>query len=365
VNEDITAYPDLLSTYEGGFYVEPGFYSSVRGFAGEPETYTIVGLYSRENAWQDGSLYAFTPNTIFIPKASTEAPMVMSEEGLFRSYVLENGLKLGDTITLRSYAYDPNVNEDITAYPDLLSTYEGGFYVEPGFYSSVRGFAGEPETYTIVGLYSRENAWQDGSLYAFTPNTIFIPKASTEAPMVMSEEGLFRSYVLENGTAEAFDALVKEAGYNGLFVYYDQGYEQVKDGLAAYESVSGQALYVGIAAALGILLLYILLFPLRQRRHLTVMSTLGATRGQRLAHLAAYNLGMLLPGVALGTLVGALVWKRVTAELLASVDALLPLHLELWRILMISGALLLFAAVIVFLCGLTQTREGSYMRRKD
>lgn len=283
---------------------------------------------------------------------------------LSQSLAEANGLRVGDTITLQSYAYDPNVNEDVGTYPDPRSDGDG-FYVEPSFYSSVRGFSGEPVTYTVVGLYSRENSWQDGSYYAFTPNTIFIPKASAKVPMITSEEGAFRSYVLENGAEEAFDALVKEAGYNGLFVYYDQGYEQVKNGLAAYASVSGQALYVGTAAALGILLLYILLFPLRQRRHLTAMSALGATRGQRIAHLAAYDLGMLLPGAALGTLTGALVWKRVTAELLASVDVLIPLSLEPWRILAIGGLFLLFTAVVLFGCAVLQTREGTYMRRKD
>ncbi len=285
---------------------------------------------------------------------------------LSQSLAEANGLKLGDTVTLRSYVYDPNVNEDVMDYPmvSVSDSYEG-FYVEPGFYSSARGFAGEPRTYTIVGLYSRENAWQDGSRYAFTPNTIFIPKASTEAPMVMSTEGVFRSYVLENGAEEAFGALVKEAGYSGLFVYYDQGYDQVKDGLDAYESVSGRALYVGTAAALGILLLYILLFPLRQRRHLTSMSILGADRGQRLAHMAAYNLGMLFPGIVLGTLVGALVWERVTQELMASVDALIPLSLDPWMIAVIGGLLFLFMAVVLLACALLQTREGKYMGRKD
>lgn len=275
-----------------------------------------------------------------------------------------NGLTLGDTITLQSYAYDPNVNREVGVYPELGGLGDS-FYVEPGFYSSARGFTGEPKTYTVVGLYSRENAWQDNSFYAFTPNTIFIPKASADDCMVTSTEGVFRSYVLENGAVDAFDALVKEAGYSGLFVYYDHGYSQVKDGLDAYESVSGRALYVGAGAFLGVMLLYILLFPLRQRRHLAAMSVLGANRVHRLAHLMTYNLGMLLPGVVLGTLVGALVWRVVTGELMASVDVSVSLSLDPWMIPMIGALLFLFMAVVLLISALLQIREGRYMRRKD
>ena len=229
-----------------------------------------------------------------------------------------NGLSVGDTISLQTFSYDPNVNESIATYPETAYPYAA-------YYSSARGFHGDPELYTIVGLYRRDNVGDSTNHYGFSSNTVFIPKASASAKMTYATEGVFRTIVLHNGEQEAFEALVEEAGYSGLFVYYDQGYAQVCAGLADFEKVTGGLIYVGLGAWAVIMLLYVLLFPAKQKRELTILDGMGATGGQKVAHILLSGIFILLPGTLLGALCSIALQDTVTAELTKSVGVSLPL----------------------------------------
>ena len=208
-----------------------------------------------------------------------------------------------------------------------------------------------------MGLYRHQSACYGSSSYGFSPNTVFIPKNSTNGTMEFDIDGIYRSYIVENGKVEAFQKIVDEAGYSGLFVYYDQGYAQTKSGLDAYEEVSSRALYVGIGAYCVILMLFVILFPVRQRDILSTMRSLGADRKKRIAHVTFSSLGLLIPGSLLGWAAASLLWENVTAELMKSVEANISLISDHTSLMSTAIVQLPATLVVIFISALTMTKE--------
>ena len=268
-----------------------------------------------------------------------------------------NGLKLDDTITMNPYGYDANVTGQRSMYyPSSVNPLKT---TNPGaaFYSRYLGL-GEPEAYTIVGFYRHENPWNENSDYGIIPNTILIPQNATNQETVSLEgAGIYRSYVLENGAAEEFRKLTEEAGYPALFIYYDQGYSEIKAGLDAYTGVSSRALYVGIGAYAVMLVLFLLLFPMRQRENLATMRSLGAAPADRFRHVVLSALGLLLPGSVLGCAAGLLLWDTLSAELMESVSVTVPLVSDGTGMVLTAAIQLLTALAVVCITALTMAKE--------
>ena len=165
-------------------------------------------------------------------------------------------------------------------------------------------------------MYRQENEWTGNAEndYAFTPNTIFAPKKSIAGEMTDPDDGFYVTRILQNGSVEAFDAAVTEAGYPGLFVYYDQGYSEIQESLGNFHAVSGQAMRIGLLASGMIWLLWIFFFPLRQRPTVQRMLRMGARPGQALAQVRGSAAGILLPGAVCGIGLSALSWSKITAK---------------------------------------------------
>ena len=162
---------------------------------------------------------------------------------LSQSLAESNGLKTGDIIDMRYYAYDYNIQAQRT---NMLST----SFPSAAIYSRSAGFLTETEGYRIVGLYRQDNAWQNSmDPYGFTPNTIFVPKSSVSCEMMMRNSGVYYSMLLQNGKKEEFEQLQEEAGYPDLYICIDQGYSQIVSALEEYQSVSAGALWIGVAAS--------------------------------------------------------------------------------------------------------------------
>ena len=277
-----------------------------------------------------------------------------------QSVAARSGVQVGDTIELKTYAYDPNIviqrNEicDGTAYPSAA------------IYSEALGFTSEMETYTIVGLYRQEDAWENNyDPYGFTPNTVFVPKSSVTAEMITKDSGIYSTLVLQNGKLEEFKALMEEAGYPDLFICYDQGYSEFVASLDAYEEVSQKAFYIGFAAFVVIVLLFLFLYPAQQKRALMLMGTLGASAWGRFSHTFISILCVLVPGAALGGYVGSKLWTRIAAALMEWINIEIALESDMTaiapKLTAASLATVAFAALIVSaaLC-----RNRGLMKRK-
>lgn len=244
---------------------------------------------------------------------------------------LASGLSVGETIDLQTYGLDVNVG----------SGQDNKFFVShfptAALYSSALGFTSGTVQYTIVGLYRQNNAWQDegqpgGDAHGFSPDVIFVPKGSVSGEHLIGTSGIMYSLVLHNGKMAEFQILQEEAGYPDLFVCMDGGYSEILVSLDAYESVSGNAFWVGISTY-GVLMVLLLLFvSLQQRRTLTTMGFLGACRSRRILHVMESAIYILLPGSVMGGVAGAFLWKRVAAKLMDSVHVTIPLQANMAQI---------------------------------
>ncbi len=253
-----------------------------------------------------------------------------------------NGISVGDTIDLNYYLYDWSVE-----YQWYLNEGIGIIEPSPYFYTSTTGLT-ETETYKVVGLYRDSSEWTytQGDIYSFTPNTIFVPYSSVTGSMDYSDQGMFRTYVLKNGTINELQKEVALAGFDGLFVYYDQGYEIISQNLFAYDEVAKQALAVGISSTVILAALYFILFPLQQKKNISIMYSLGAERKRRMSYILGSNVLILLPGTILGCLLSIASWNCVSRALYAAAEAESVITFEVNALLMLMIAAIQF--VIVF-----------------
>ncbi|MCD7755157.1 MAG: ABC transporter permease [Firmicutes bacterium] len=272
-----------------------------------------------------------------------------------------NGLSVGDTITPQFYNYDWDS-------PNQKFISDGYGVINPWAYrySGTTEFAGEAEEYVIVGLYRQSNAWIDPSenIYSFTPNTIFVPENAVVSDMDYGNQGFFRTLILRNGMVEPFRVLVEEAGYEGLFVYYDQGYNEIIGTVMDYGEVSQKAMMLGAVVYGVILLLFLLLFPGSQGKSLSTMTALGAKRSQKIGHVFLSSAWLLVPGTVLGTGAGMLLWNSVVGRLTSSVDETLTVEMEPLVLVGIAVAQLVAALGLTVLLALFMTRDKGLKRRK-
>ena len=256
------------------------------------------------------------------------------------SLAAKNGISVGDMIDLNYYLYDWSVE-----YQWYINEGIGIIEPAPYFYTSTTGLA-DKESYKVVGLYRDSSEWvyTQGDIYSFTPNTIFVPKSSVTGSMDYSNQGMFRTYVLKNGCIDEFQKEVALAGFDGLFTYYDQGYEVISQNLFAYDEVAKQAMAVGISSSLVLAALYFILFPLQQKKNVSIMYSLGADRKRRMSYILGSNVLILLPGTILGCVLSIASWKYVSNAIYAAAEAESVITFE------VNAPLMLMIAAIQFVC---------------
>lgn len=272
-----------------------------------------------------------------------------------------NGINVGDIISPQFYNYDYS-----SPYQAFLESGVGTVNPSAYFYSATTPFNGTPEEYVVIGLYRQNNAWGslDDNSFSFTPNTIFVPKSSVTSTMDYGEQAFFRTLVLENGTIDEWAQLVAQAGYDGLFAYYDQGYSVIAESFYDYRSIVDQAIRVGAVVYAVVLLLFILLFPARQGKALATMSSLGATRGQRMLHVIADSLGILILGTLSGIGVGILLWQQVSNTIMDSAGVILKLDMDIASLLFVAAIQFSCALLMVFVLAVFMTGNRNLMKRR-
>lgn len=278
-----------------------------------------------------------------------------------QSLAERNGLRVGDTLTVQVYENDPGIPYQIN-----ISQGDGSVNPVACYYFDNTMELYEAESYTIIGLYRQDVEWGnvDDNLYAFTPNTIFVPKTSVQAEVEYGYAGFFRSLILHSGSIEQFQQAAAQAGFSGVFYYHDSGYSAVADSLETYREGAGRALIVGICVYLIVMLLFFLLFPFRQRRVLATMESLGAQRVTQIIHILLHCGGILLPGSILGTAAGVLLWKNVVNALTQGTSGILEIEQDISAMAAISVVQLLAALTMSVLAGLIMTSGKNRMKRK-
>lgn len=272
----------------------------------------------------------------------------------------QNGIAVGDILTFNYYEPDKNAY-----YQDRVSQGEGIINPTAYYFTEDTPYVNDGEAYTVVGLYNQDEEWQPPrvNLYAFTNNTIFVPHDSVSIEMDYANQGMFLSLIITNGKLDEFRELVAEAGREGLFEYFDQGYEMIHDSLHDYAEVAKRAVIVGLIVYIAVLALYLILFPGMQGPVLNTMSSLGAGKGEKLNHILSGSFAILIPGTVLGVLLTVLSWERVVGGLVKTANVNLTLALDVGDILLMAAVQLLFAGVLVFLMAVVMAGRRTLMNR--
>ena len=265
-----------------------------------------------------------------------------------------NGLTVGDAI----YPNFFNVDENLP-YNALLSKNKGIINPSSGFYFSTTPLLGETE-YIIVGIYRSNEPWAYVTAaenhYAFTPNTIFVPKASITAKMQYSEFLQFQTVVLHNGRMDDFAALMNRAGYAGAYLLSDQGYSVIAGNFSDYEAQSKQVMQICVAAYAIISLLYLLLYPGSQRKTIRVMESLGTPKRQRRRHVFVSSVVLLIPASVIGAVAGVTFWEKINDKLKLSAGLLVEVQLEGKVLVIVALAQLVAMAALSALIAAFQAR---------
>lgn len=271
-----------------------------------------------------------------------------------------NGLSVGDTISMQTYGYDPNI--EFVRREIALGTR----FPSAAIYSDEMGFTSDVEEYTIVGIYRQNNAWENlDDVYGLTPNVVFVPKGSISGDFRLGNQGIFYTLVLHNGKMTEFQELQTQAGYPELFICMDGGYTEIASGLDTYEGVAAKALYIGAGGGAVILLLFLVLCPLQQRKNLFLMGSLGTSPGGKIRHIFVSTMALLVPGVVLGVLTGALLWKQVAAVLMGTMHVQIPMEANMAVLApCLAAGLLAVMAVLVLLLASAMSGSKGMMNRK-
>lgn len=221
-----------------------------------------------------------------------------------------NHLHLGSHITVQYYT------PDLLASEHNYAIHAGHGIYNPAAYAYTTGAPmEEPKTYRIVGLYQKQRQEQDNDLTDFTQNTIFVPITSVTGKQFFTNQGIFRTIVIQNGKLPEFQRLASQSGLDTGFAYAEQGFENIAPALENYRVLSGIALAIGLVGYAIILSLFLLLFFLKQKKTAVQMEQIGASQTQKLGHCMLSSLGIFVPGTVLGFLVSLLLWRHITGLL--------------------------------------------------
>ncbi|MGM9668616.1 MAG: hypothetical protein ACI3VZ_02545 [Faecousia sp.] len=255
------------------------------------------------------------------------------------SLAIANGLSVGDTIAIQYFDTDMEVRDNKTLTKQANPN--------PAYYSAATGFADGAEDYMIVGLYRQKNEWAIGT-YCFTPNTVFVPQSAVSGNPTSICGGIYTSVIVENGTANQLEQLAAEHGFEGLFVCYDQGYSQIMASLEGYYEVGYVVLRTGFALWIGIVLLFLFLFPYQLRQDLNRMWDLGTPPAKIRRHVFVSSAGMLLPGAAFGCITSALLFRKMTQYIATTAKSDLTLEVSIGTLGLVAAMQLVVVLVMVY-----------------
>lgn len=275
------------------------------------------------------------------------------------SLAAANGLKVGDVIKPQFYSYD-------WSSPYQNYVHDGVGIVDPAaYYYTSSSVMQEEERYTIVGLYRQDNEWALGdNMSSFTSNTIFVPKTSVTSNMDYGDFGLFWTLVIENGALREFQRMVVEAGFEEYFLYYDQGYSVIAQSLYDYQAVGNRALLVGLVTFSALMLIFLFLFPAQQGTHLSIMSSIGATRKEKVRHILVSSLGIMIPGTIIGFIIGIGLWQEVVDALMASAEVILTLEMDVFILSAVAAVQFLLVTGLVLLLAVPMSKEKNLSQRR-
>ena len=202
-------------------------------------------------------------------------------------FAAQNGIKVGDALDLSFYLSDyGDSNSGNVYYRDQMlvpNQIYGSTVLQYEEYLSEQDsqedhISVNNGSYTVVGIYSVD-AWANDA-DNIHPNTVIIPQRALREVYPLNVPKFDRTFILPNGSIDAFEAELEAAGFGGMLHYYDQGYSSIIPGI---EAICHSAEFVWrIVSALWILavLMILLIFIWMQIPAGRVKYRLGVGKGR-------------------------------------------------------------------------------------
>ena len=229
------------------------------------------------------------------------------------AYAQANGLEVGQSITLDYYNSGYSIeNAKIYGVFDVSEAVTICRY--PLIPETRIGFE---QVYTIIGIYSAPE-FSFGT-HSFHADTIFVPKASVPNAQQYEDPTtpILNTLILENGSADEFEAAISQLGFGNYYLYFDQNYAEAAEALQALNANAQRLMIVGVLLFALASLVFLLLFAHRIDAAARAMRLLGISRHQVWLELTRNLLGLELISVVLGTSLSVALFDRVTAQLLS------------------------------------------------
>ncbi len=247
--------------------------------------------------------------------------------------VAEKGnIKAGDVIDLSQFL----LNRDSGRTEDYFSERRDADFadylvnVNPtvGVYVTPPKFTAENEKFTVVGIYDQSEKWEN-NMFAFTPNTVFMPKkAQTEGgygvfsyyedgsaePVHGGAEGIGLVVEIKNGRLDDFREEIVSTDMAEFFLTFDQGYEDSVIPARLLASMGRNLFIIVLCGWVLLLVLYVLLYQLKQNRTLGIMRSVGATPAEARRYIFACGIVPAVLGVSVGGCVGMLLTETVQSK---------------------------------------------------
>lgn len=239
------------------------------------------------------TLYPFHQNTLNITKgrafsieeAAQGLPVCVISDTLAKA----NGLTVGDFIPLEFYSgrfqsrrYGGGGYDNLFA-PARPMPYDASLERTPA------------AEYEIIGIYSG-TPWSLTD-YGIPANTIIVPDLAVPqvtdvpSPYVDAERDIpatiLYTLTLPNKDIDAFYEEMGGKEFGRMIRILDQGYSSVIPGLLVIRNNAALLLGVGVIAWIAIVVLFLLIFVLRQRKEAGIMLSMGAGRSRTIRGLMA------------------------------------------------------------------------------
>jgi glycerol uptake facilitator-like aquaporin len=295
------------------------------------------------------SIYMFNTNEAYIVEGRdiTDAEYTNGANVCIvsSSFAANNKLRIGDKLTLKVYENDFKILSSTLKRTDteagVWRSLEGkdkldvwlskGFDPDKGFFTEVE--------YEIVGAYATENR-ADRNEFTFTNNAVFVPQKSIDGdfntqPTVhtisrytdelirtellrTSIPGSF-SVIIKNGYTDAFEKEMEEAGYGGIFYYFDQGYTKVSKILDEYNDISMLIALISILVWVTVVVVFITTYVSRSRRDVAIMRSLGTSKSKTYMSQLFTIILIALIAAIICSISGTVVYNKITDAVFADI----------------------------------------------
>lgn len=227
------------------------------------------------------------------------------------------GYEVGDLIEIQCYFIDYAYSTGMVSYINGLTL--GDKQLLNGDGTSFKSF--QTDTFKIVGTYSYSKIESENQ-FGLGANAIIVPLDSIvendnniikEGPM----QGWNTSFRIKNGTTDKFiEEFSKIPESNFLEIeFYDNGYEQFKEGLENIMLIAKLLLIVGSALIIVVIVFFLYFSTVRERKRTAIERALGLTKKQCTYSLIVGILILNFTASTFGGLMGGVLSRNMSNKI--------------------------------------------------